>query len=243
LEIGSAWGGFARHAAKRYGCHVVAAVESDTQIQTSRQRIKADGVGDRVRIVQKNFRQLEGRYDKLISIETISSMARRNQDTFFLVCNRLLKDDGVMAFQTVIRTDNSCRQLSAGVNLTGPFVQSNGCLPSLTSISQSVDKHTDLRLVHLEDLTPHYAVTMRRWRERLYANVDRARDLGISERDLKRWAFHLCYGEAGFAERHFGCVQLIFAKSLSRHMPILPPLASKFGVILQKRKNEIENWL
>ena len=115
-------------------------------------------------------------------------------------------------------------------------------LPSLTAISQATDRNSDLRPVRLEDITPHYALTMR-GRQRYYANVNRARELGISENILRQWAFCLCYGEAGFAERYFGSVQMIFAKSLSRHNPILPPLASKFGVILQRKKEDIANWL
>jgi len=243
MEIGSAWGGFAIHAAIRYGCRVVAAVESDTQIQTAQQRVQAAGVADRVQIVYRDIRQLSGRFDKLVAVEAISSIDRRYRDAFFQVCNRLLKNDGIMALQTVTRSNHFCDRNIPTIDAAGPFIQPNGCLPSLTTISRTVDRNTDLRLVHLEDITPHYAVTLRRWRERFYANVDRARDLGISEHCLRRWAYYLCYGEAGFAERQLGSAQMIFAKSLSRHNPILPPLASKFGVILQKRKQDTENWL
>ena len=243
VEIGSAWGGFAIHAAARYGCRIVAAVESDNQVQPTRQRVQAAGVADRVQIVPKDFRRVNGRFDKLVVIEAIASIDRRYRDVFFQVCNQLLKDDGIMALQTVTRSNHTCDRGSPAIDAAGPFIQPSGCLPSLTTISRTLDRCTDLRLVHLEDISPHYAVTMRRWRERFYANVDRARDLGISEQFLRRWAFYLCYGEAGFAERQLGSVQMIFAKSLSRHNPILPPLASKFGVILQKRKEDIESWL
>jgi cyclopropane-fatty-acyl-phospholipid synthase len=243
LEIGSSWGGFAIHAASRYDCRIVAAVEFERQIQPARQRVQAAGVADRVRIVPKNVRQPSGRFDKLVSIETIESMDRRYRDIFFQDCSRLLKENGMMALQAVTKSDHVCDRRPHNVDFAGPFIHPGGCLPSLTAISQSTDRNTDLRTVHLEDITPHHALTMRRWREGFYANVNRARARGISENVLRRWAFCLCYGEAGFVERYFGSVQMIFAKSLSRHNPILPPLASKFGVILQRKKDEIANWL
>lgn len=243
LEIGSAWGGFAIHAASRYGCRIVAAVESDSQIQTARQRVQAAGVADRVKIVPKDFRQLKGRFDKLVSIETIESIGRRYRDIFFHFCSRLLKNNGMMALQAVTKSEYAGDRRPYDTESAGPFIHPKDGLPSLTAISQATDRNSDLRPVHLEDITPHYALTMRRWRERYYANVNRARELGISEIVLRQLAFYLCCGEAGFAERYFGSVQMIFAKSLSRHNPILPPLASKFGVILQRKKDDIANWL
>ena len=243
LEICRARGGFANHAAKRYGCHIDAVILSAEKEQTSRREPTNNKINDRVRFVDKDYRQIRGRYNKLVIIENISSMNRSIRDCFFKECNRLLEADGVLALQTVLRTEAACRRFFDTMNGTGYFMQQGGCFPSLTDISRSIESNTDLRLIHFEDLTPHYAVTMKRWREQLYANVDRARDTGISEYVLRRWAFDLCFGEAAFAERLLGCAQMIYAKPLSRHTPILPPLASKFGVILQKRKNENENWI
>jgi cyclopropane-fatty-acyl-phospholipid synthase len=243
LEIGSALGGFAHHAATRYGCNVDVTYADGNRAQPSCRRVTADDVNGRMRLIQTDYRQLKGRYNKVVAIENISSMGRPIRDSFFKECNRLLKDDGVMGLQTVLRTETSSRWFSGETDIAGPFMQPSGCFPSLSDLSRSIETNTDLRLIHLEDITPHYAVTTKRWREQLYANVDRVRDKGISEHILRRWAFGLCFEEAAFAERHFGCAQMIFAKSHSRHHPILPPLASKFGVILQKRKNEIENWI
>ena len=243
LEICQARGGFANHAATRYGCHVDEVILSAKKEQASLRGPTANEVNDRVRIIKKDSRFLTGRYDKLVIIENISSMSRSGRDCFFKDCNRLLEADGVLALQTVLRTGMACRRFFDIMNGAGHFMQQGGCFPSLPDISRSIESNTDLRLIHLEDLTPHYAVTMKRWREQLYANVDRARDTGISEYVLRRRAFDLCFGEAAFAERLLGCAQMIYAKSLSRHTPILPPLASKFGVILQKRKNEVENWM
>ena len=243
LEICNARGGFSNHAATRYGCQVDAVILSAIKEQASRREPWANKGCDRVRFVLKDYRRIKGRYDKLVIIENISSMNRTIRDCFLKECNRLLKADGVLALQTVLRTETACRRFFDVMNGTGNFMPLGGCFPSLTDISQSIESNTDLRLIHLEDLTPHYAVTMKRWREQLYANVDRARDAGISEYVLRRRAFDLCFGEAAFGERLLGCAQMIYAKSQSRHMPILPPLASKFGVILQKRKNEVENWI
>ena len=236
LVIGRAVDGFANHAATRYGCHIDAAISDGKQNHSTRWGPKAENVNERVCFVQKDFRQLNGWYDILVAIEPTSSTSRPVRDTFFKECSRLLKDDGALAIQTVLRTEMSCSQYFDGMDSAGPFGHPNSCYPSLTDISRSIESNTDLRLIHFEDLTPHYAVSMKRWREHLYSNVNRARESGISERILRRRAFDLCFGEAAFAERILGCAQMIFAKSLSRRKPILPPLASKFGVILQKTK-------
>ena len=122
LEIGSAWGGFAIHAASRYGCRIVAAVESDNQIQPARQRVQAAGVTDRVKIVPKDFRQAKGRYDKLVSIETIESMGRQYRDIFFQFCSRLLKDNGMMALQAVTKSGHAGDRRPYDTEPAGPFI-------------------------------------------------------------------------------------------------------------------------
>lgn len=239
VEIGGDWGGFAIHAASHYGCRNVAVVESESRRRHILAKVEAAGVADRVQVVGPEIRHLRGRFDKLVSIESLENRDGRHWEAFFYACNRLLKENGMIALQMVTRTEWGVPDSdSAGASIQLPDVP-----PSLTEISRSIDKHTRLRLVHLEDITPHCAVTMRRWRKQLYANVDRARELGIEEPILRQWDYYLCFAEAGYAERFYGCSQMVWVKPLSRHQPILPPLASKFGVILQKETDNAENWL
>ncbi len=239
LEIGGDSGGFAVHAATHYGCRLVVVVDSENRRRLIRRRVEATGAADRIQVAGPEIRHLRGRFDKLVSIESVGNRDGRYQDAFFYACNRLLKADGMIALQMVTRVEWG----GPDSDSAAASIQSSGAPPSLTEISRLIERHTRLRLVHLEDITPHYAVTMRRWRKQLYANVDRARDLGVAEPILRRWDYDLCLAEAGYAERYYGCSQMVWAKSLSRQQPILPPLASKFGVILQKETDDAENWL
>ena len=104
------------------------------------------------------------------------------------------------------------------------YIFPGSCIPSVTAIAGSATRASDLRLVHLEDLTPHYARTLRRWRERFFANIDQVRALGYPERFIRMWEYYLCYCEGGFAERYLGDVQILLAKPLCRRPPLLPPL-------------------
>ena len=224
LEIGTGWGGFAIHAAVAYGCRVTTTTISREQHQLASERVARAGLADRVHILFEDYRNLTGSFDKLVSIEMIEAVGHHFYDDFFRVCGNLLKPDGAMALQAIVIRDD--RYLS---QLTRPdFIKRHifpgSCLPSIAAISASVSKTTDLRLVHLEDITPHYARTLRLWRERFFANVDRVRELGFPETFIRMWEFYLCYCEGSFLERYIGDVQMILAKPLNRMAPILPVL-------------------
>ena len=223
LEIGTGWGGFAVHAASRCGCRVTTTTISRAQHEHARAAIRAAGVEDRVTLLLQDYRDLRGRYDKLVSIEMIEAVGWEHLDTFFAVCSQRLKPDGAMLLQAITTSDRSYRVERASVGFINAFVFPGGTLPSLAAIERSLGRAGDLRTVRLEDISAHYVPTLRRWRENFLAAWEELRDRGYDERFRRVWELYLAYCEAGFAERRIQDVQLMLAKPAFRSEP-LPPL-------------------
>ncbi len=224
LEIGTGWGGFALYAAENYGCRVTTTTISKEQYEFVRNLIKKRGMDDRIEILQKDYRDLQGTYDKLVSIEMIEAVGHHYLETFFKCCNRMLKEEGMMLLQAITITDQEYDSHKGSVDFIKRYIFPGSCIPSVTAISQAVTSGTDMRLFHLEDITPHYARTLREWRERFFSRINEVRKEGYSEEFIKMWEYYLCYCEAGFTERYIGDVQMLFTKPQSRRPPILPPL-------------------
>ena len=216
LEIGTGWGGFAVHAARNYGVHVTTTTISDQQHRFTQNRIKAAGLDDQISLIKKDYRDLSGKFDKLVSIEMIEAVGHHYYKTFFEICSRLLNNDGMMAIQAITIGDHIFDRHKRSVDFIKRYIFPGGCIPSITAISNAIAKATDLRMIHLEDITPHYARTLREWRRRFFANIDKVRDRGYPEMFIRMWEYYLCYCEGGFAERYIGDVQMLFAKPLYR---------------------------
>ena len=222
LEIGTGWGGFAVHAAGNYGVHVTTATISDEQYQFALHRIKAAGLEDRITLLKKDYRDLSGKFDKLVSIEMIEAVGHHFYATFFQTCSRLLKEDGMMALQAITIGDQIFNRHKRSVDFIKRYIFPGSCIPSITAISNAIAKATDLRLVHLEDITPHYARTLNEWRRRFFANIEKVRALGFSDTFVRMWEYYLCYCEGGFVERYIGDVQMLFTKPLCRIDVLVP---------------------
>jgi cyclopropane-fatty-acyl-phospholipid synthase len=216
VEIGTGWGGFAVHAAQNYGVQVTTTTISDQQHQFAQNRIKAAGLEDRIILLKKDYRDLSGEFDKLVSIEMIEAVGHQYLTTFFRTCSRLLKDNGMMALQAITIGDQIFDRHKRSVDFIKRYIFPGSCIPSITSISKALAKATDLRLVHLEDITPHYVRTLGEWRRQFFANIEKVRALGFSEPFVRMWEYYLCYCEGGFAERYIGDVQMLFVKPLCR---------------------------
>ena len=226
LEIGTGWGGFALHAAGRYGCRVTTTTISREQYDLARERVARAGLSDRVTLLLEDYRELRGEYDKLVSIEMIEAVGHEYYETFFARCSALLKPDGLMLLQAITIADQRYEAARKSVDFIQRYIFPGSCIPSVSVMAGALARATDLRMVHLEDIGPHYAVTLRHWRERLRANADAARGLGLSEEFLRMWEFYLCYCEGGFVERALGDVQLLLAKPQNRDALTVPPLAT-----------------
>ena len=226
VEIGTGWGGFAVHAASRYGCRVTTTTISKAQYDLAKERIRGAGVEGRVDLLFKDYRDLKGRFDKLVSIEMIEAVGHHYLNDFFRCCSNLLTERGAMLLQAITIADQAFERHKKQVDFIKRYIFPGSCIPSVTAMGNAVAEATDLRLVHLEDITPHYARTLRTWRERFFANIEGVRALGYSETFIRMWEFYLCYCEAGFQERYLGDVQMLFTKPLCRLEPLLPPLPS-----------------
>ncbi len=212
LEIGTGWGGFALYAASRHGCRVTTTTISREQFEYARARVRAAGLEDRVTVLLEDYRDLRGRYDKLVSIEMIEAVGWQHLGTFFRRCSRLLSDDGAMLLQAIVIEDGAFHVEKAAKSFINTFIFPGGCLPSLEVIARLTSRVTDLRAVHLEDITAHYATTLERWRERFEAAGGRLSELGYDERFRRLWRLYLSWCEGGFRERRIRDVQLLLAK-------------------------------
>ncbi len=222
IEIGSGWGGFALHAAAHYGCDVTTTTISPAQYQHARERILHAGLCDRVRILQQDYRDLTGQFDKLVSIEMIEAVGHRYLDAFFRKCSQLLRPDGSMLLQAIVMPERRYDSYLKSVDFIQRYVFPGGCLPSLGAMLASVGRTTDLRLVQVEDFAPHYAETLRHWRQTFWRRIDDVRKLGYSERFLRMWHYYLCYCEAVFEERYIGLLQIQWDKPECRRDVLTP---------------------
>ena len=212
LEIGTGWGSLAVEAARARGCRVTTTTISRDQHDTAVRRAREAGVSDLVTVLLQDYRELRGTYDKLVSIEMIEAVGWKDFDTFFARCSELLEPDGAMLLQAITIDDRAYRIERHSRSFIRTLIFPNGCLPSQEVIARCVARETDMRSVHMEDLTPHYAQTLRHWRENLEAHADALEGDGYDERFRRLWRLYLCYCEAGFAEHRIGLAQVLLAK-------------------------------
>jgi cyclopropane-fatty-acyl-phospholipid synthase len=212
LEIGTGWGSFALHAARRHGCRVTTTTVSREQFDYADRLIRGAGLEDRVTLLLEDYRDLRGRYDKLASIEMIEAVGHRDFGTFFECCSELLEPDGTMLLQAIAIDDRAYEVEKLSASFIREAIFPDGCLPSLDVMSSCVARRTDLRFVGLEDISAHYVPTLRAWRANLESSADALRRRGYDDRFQRLWRFYLAYCEAGFAERRIRDVQVLLAK-------------------------------
>ncbi len=226
LEIGTGWGYFAVHAARNYGCKVTTTTISREHFDFARRRVEQAGLSDRITLLLEDYRNLTGQFDKLVSVEMIEAVGYEYFDTFFRQCGQLLKPDGQMALQGISMSEQRYPAYLKSVEFIQRYIFPGGCLITPSSVMASVARTTDMRLLHLEDLAPHYARTLRMWRERFFARIDDVRALGFPESFIRLWEYYLCYCEAAFEERLVGTVQMHFAKPRCTTDALRPVLLS-----------------
>ncbi|MEM6797468.1 MAG: cyclopropane-fatty-acyl-phospholipid synthase family protein, partial [Acidobacteriota bacterium] len=172
LEIGTGWGGFAVWAASRYGCRVTTTTISPEQYGAAVARVRRHGLEERVTVLQKDYRDLEGSFDKLISIEMIEAVGHDRLDDYFRVCAERLKPGGRMVLQGITIADRLYARYRESVDFIQRYVFPGSALPSVSAISASLARSGDLQIVHLEDIGPHYARTLAAWRQRFFDRLD-----------------------------------------------------------------------
>ncbi len=219
LEIGTGWGALALHAAREYGCRVTTTTISRAQHAVAAERVRAAGLEGRVTLLMEDYRRLRGTYDKLVSVEMIEAVGHQYFDEFFRSCAALLRPDGRMSLQAITIADQHYESALRSVDFIQRHIFPGSCIPSVTALCSAMTRASDLRLVHLEDIGPHYVRTLEAWRGNLRERWDEARALGFGEELLRLWEFYFCYCEGGFAERHISNVQMLLERPLAR--PVL----------------------
>jgi cyclopropane-fatty-acyl-phospholipid synthase len=222
LEIGTGWGGFAIYAAKNYGCHITTTTISKEQYQAAQQRVIDAGVADRVTILMQDYRDLQGSYDKLVSIEMIEAVGHHYLDTYLKQCAALLKPNGLALIQAITIEDSYYYQALKSVDFIKRYIFPGSFIPCVSAIVASAARSTDLRLINLEDQGESYALTLNHWRKRFLAALDQVRAQGYNDEFIRMWEFYLCYCEGGFKEKSISNVQLLLAKPGNRRPQWLP---------------------
>jgi cyclopropane-fatty-acyl-phospholipid synthase len=220
LEIGTGWGSFAIHAATEHGCRVTTTTISREQHAYATERVREAGLAERVTVLLRDYRDLDGRYDKLVSVEMIEAVGWQYFETFFRACARRLEPHGLMALQAIVIGDDLYEAEKASRTFSNKHVFPGGCLPSARLIADVTSRKTDLRTVWLDDISAHYARTLEIWRRRFNAAWTQLRELGYDERFRRLWNFYLATSEAGFRERRIRDLQLLFAKPAGRPGPV-----------------------
>ena len=217
IEIGTGWGGFAMYAAEHYGCHVTTTTISEEQFAYADEEITRRGLKGRITLLKDDYRKLRGQYDKLVSIEMIEAVGLAYLPLFFQTCSRLLRPSGSLLIQAITIAESRFKAASKSVDFIQKYIFPGGALASAAELVRiGSAEEQGLRLYGLDDLTRHYAETMRAWADQFALQRKKMSELELSEAFLNMWEFYLAYCEAGFRERAIGLVHLQFHKSQFR---------------------------
>ena len=224
LEIGTGWGGMAIFAAREYGCRVTTTTISERQHALACERVRAAGLDGRITLLRRDYRDLEGTYDKLISIEMVEAVGHQFLDGYFEKCAGLLAPGGLALVQAITIEDHRYAQALNSVDFIKRHVFPGSFIPCASVLVESAARAGRLRLLNLEDFGDSYALTLRHWRLRFEAHREQARALGLDERFLRLWEFYLCYCEGGFLEHAISDAQLLLAAPGNARAQYLPGL-------------------
>ncbi|MQZ30991.1 class I SAM-dependent methyltransferase [Acinetobacter haemolyticus] len=209
VEIGSGWGGFAIYAAQNYGCKVTTITISEAQYQEAKQRIESAGLSHRVDIQLKDYRLLEGKYDKLVSIEMVEAVGEAYLSTYFQQCRQLLKPNGLALIQAITIEDARYFKALTTVDYIKRYIFPGSFIPCISVLTQTASEQK-LTLKHLEDIGQSYAITIHHWRERFLTAREQVLALGFDDNFIRMWDFYLCYCEGGFKEGVISDVHMLF---------------------------------
>jgi len=212
LEIGSGWGGYAIYTAKTFGCRITTTTISQQQYALAKQRIAAAGLENQITLLLKDYRELDGQFDKIVSIEMLEAVGYAYYPTFFACCDKLLKPNGSMLLQTITIADQLYEKAKKSVDFIQRFIFPGSCIPSITALADSMTNASQLRIFNLDDIGAHYAHTLYLWRENFLQQRDKILAMGHTEEFIRMWLFYFCYCEAGFATRWIGDVQMLLKK-------------------------------
>ncbi len=212
LEIGSGWGGNAIYMARKYGCRVTSLTISEEQHKLATERVAEEGLSDRISIELRDYRTLEGQYDKIVSVEMLEAVGHKYMDIYFKKCHDLLKKNGILALQVITSPDSRYDSLRKGVDWIQKHIFPGSLLPSVAAINGSVNRTGDMTLVDLKDIGADYATTLKLWYDQFNANLSTVKSLGFDDRFIRKWNYYLCYCEAAFEMRNINTMQLVYCR-------------------------------
>jgi len=224
IEIGTGWGGFALYAAQHYGCHVTTTTISREQHALASKRVAEADMQGQVTLLLEDYRDLDGQYDKLVSIEMVEAIGASYLDVYFGKLGSLLKPDGLALVQAITIEDRRYAQALKSVDFIKRHVFPGSFIPSISALIAAKTRASDLALIQLEDFGSSYALTLKAWRERFTAKLAQVRAQGFDERFERLWEFYLAYCEGGFRERSIGVAHLLMARPGHRRAAWLPEL-------------------
>ena len=216
VEIGSGWGGFAIFAAENYGCKVTTTTISQQQFSYTRDLINKKNLGEKITLLFEDYRNLEGKYDKLVSIEMIEAVGHHYYHEYFKKINTLLKPDGIALIQAITIRDQRYSQALQNVDFIQKYIFPGSCIPSIEIIQKNLTKETDMIISDLENINHHYAKTLNLWQKAFNKNHNKIIKLGFDERFIRMWNFYFSYCEGGFAERAINDFHILMSKPLNR---------------------------
>jgi cyclopropane-fatty-acyl-phospholipid synthase len=212
LEIGSGWGGNAIYMAKTYGCKVTTLTISEEQYKFAKERIAEEKLEDKITILVKDYRLMEGTFDKIVSIEMLEAVGEEYYTEYFKKCSDLLKKDGIFAIQVITCPDSRFESLKNGVDWIQKHIFPGSLLPSVGAINQAVNSTSNLTLVDLKDIGLHYAHTLNVWYRSFNEKLEEVKKLGFDDYFIRKWNYYLCYCEAAFAMRNINVMQLVYTR-------------------------------
>jgi len=212
LEIGTGWGAFARHAAKEYGCRVTTTTISKEQHAYAAELLRKEGLEGQVELLLEDYRQLDGRYDRVVSVEMVEAVGADFLGEYFATIGHLLKPDGMAAIQAITIQDQEFVRASKHIDFIKRYIFPGSCIPSVTAMCDAMTADSDLKLAHLEDFTADYATTLAHWREAFLAKREQLHAMGLGDHFQNTWDYYFSYCEGGFAERSIGLVQMLLTK-------------------------------
>lgn len=212
LEIGSGWGGNAIYMAKQYGCKVTTLTISEEQYKLAKERIEKENLSDKITILIKDYRLMEGTFDKIVSIEMLEAVGAKYYQEYFKKCGQLLKKEGIFALQTITCPDSRFASLKNGVDWIQKHIFPGSLLPSVAAINEAVNNTSDMTLVDLKDFGLDYAHTLNVWAKNFNENLSEVKKVGFDDYFIRKWNYYLCYCEAAFAMRNINVMQMVYSR-------------------------------
>lgn len=218
LEIGCGWGGFAEYAASKYGCKVTGITVSKEQLVYAKARIEKAGLNHLVDLKFEDYRKIDGKFSKIVSIEMIEAVGHEFLPEYFSTIDQLMDRDGIAVIQAITSPDSRYEEFRKGVDWIQKHIFPGSLLPAVGEMNRVINKHTQMQIHQINDYAIHYAKTLNEWFNRFNNNFEQIKPLGFDERFRRKWNYYLQYCEAAFYMRNIGLVQMVLTRPNNNKM-------------------------